>query len=189
MNSQSEDEMTPELKDALAALPREREPGALLEERTVRALRAQGLLAAVPARRIHFPGGWMAGAAAACLALFSSGVAVGEWMAMRASQEVIATVQAGNARQAALMVQQTGSAYVTALAQLQQVSDSANPAQRKQARDVAVQALRAAANELVRLAPDDPVASGILAGFDREQQAAQRTPQDSARRQTEVVWY
>jgi hypothetical protein len=189
MNSQPEDEMLPvELRDALAGLPREREPSALLEERTVRALRAQGLLAAKPSRRIRFPRVWMAAAAAACVALFASGVAMGQWLAMRESREVIAQVQAQNARQAALMVQQTGSAYVSALARLQQVADTTNPVQRKQGRDVAVQALRAAANELVRLAPDDPVSSGILAAFDREQ-AAQKTPRDSTARQTEVVWY
>jgi hypothetical protein len=185
MSNLPEDELTPELRDALAALPRERAPGRLLEERTVRAMRAEGMLAEPAPRRIRFPRAWMAGAAAACLALFTSGVALGEWMAMRSSQRMLATVQAENTKQAALLVQQTGSAYVSALANLQQVADSANPRQRRQARDVAVQALRSAATELVRIAPDDPVASGILAGFERSQTASA----DSTARRTEVVWY
>jgi hypothetical protein len=189
MNSQPEDEMTPELRDALAALPREREPSRMLEERTVRGLRAAGLLESQHAapRQIRFHRAWMAGAAAACLALFTGGAAVGHWMTLRTTQQAIAVVQAENSRQAALMVQQTGSAYVTALAQLQRVSSDANPAQRQQAREVAVQALRSAATELVRIAPDDPVASHILAGFERAEDG-RRVPADSTRK-TEVVWY
>jgi hypothetical protein len=185
MSSLPDDELTPELKDALAALPRERTPSRMLEERTVRALRAEGLLAAGGARWIRFPAAWMAGTAAAGIALFAGGTVFGQWMALRANQEVIQVVRSENARQAALLVQQTGSAYVGALAQLQQVADSANPEQRRQAREVAGQALRAAATEMLRLAPDDPVASGILAGFGR----AQPAPRDSSRRRPEMVWY
>jgi len=187
MSSLPEEEMTPELKDALAALPREREPSQLLEERTVRALRGQGLLEvpAKPARAFRFPASWMAGAAAACVALFTSGLAVGQWMGER---RVITVVHdATNAQQAALQVQQAGSAYVASLTQLQQATDSASPAQKELARQVAVRALRAAANELVQLAPDDPVASGILAGLDRADAARARP--DSAVRKPEVVWY
>jgi hypothetical protein len=185
--STPEDELTPAIREALAALPREREPGRMLEERTVRALRGQGLLEAPQrgAARVRFPAAWIVGAAAACLALFTSGIAVGQWMGERRVITVLS--QAPNAQQAALQVQQTGSAYVASLAQLQQVSDSASPAQKELARQVAVQALRAAANELVRMAPDDPVASGILSGFDQAETA--RTRPDSASRKPEVIWY
>ena len=41
-----DNELTPAERELFAALPREREPGRLLEERTVRALREQGLLKA-----------------------------------------------------------------------------------------------------------------------------------------------
>lgn len=185
MNSQPEDDLNPDLRDALAALPREREPSRLLEERTVRALRGQGLLEQRPARRLRFPAAWMAGAAAACVALFTSGIAVGQWMG---GPRVVVVPEPVNAQQAALQVQQTGSAYVTSLARLQQVSDSASPAQKELAREVAVRALRAAANELISLAPDDPVAAGILAGLDRAETSRAR-PDSGAARRPEVVWY
>lgn len=187
MSSLPDEDLTPELRSALAGLGRERMPGRMLEERTVRALRAEGLLqpGSGGSRWIRFPASWMAGSAAAAIALFAGGTAFGQWMAMRANQEVIRVVQAENARQAALMVQQTGSAYVGALARLQQVAGSADPEQRRQARQVAGAALRAAANEMLRLSPDDPVASGIMAGFDRARDAQR----DSTRRTPEMVWY
>ena len=182
-----DDELTPEERTLFAALPREREAGRLLEERTVRALRQRELLDA-PSRRFRFPAAWVAGAAAASLALFTSGVAMGQWMGARSTERVVARVQAENARQAALLVQQTGSAYVHALGQLAQVADTAQPAQAAQAREVAVRGLRAAADELVRIAPDDPVASGIMAGYDRARAEAAPARADSAG-QRQVVWF
>ena len=185
MSSLPEDEPTPELLHALAQLPREREAGRMLEERTVRALRGEGLLSTP--RRIHFPAGWMAAAAAACVVLFGGGVVLGHQIASRSNDRLLAGIQAENARQAAFLVQQTGSAYAAALARYQQVADTLSPAQRRQGREVAVQGFRAAANEMVRLAPDDPVASEVLAGFDRARAAGAQG--DSATRRPEVVWY
>ena len=60
MSSPSDEEMTPELRRALAELPRECDAGKMLEERTVRALRAQGLLSAGAPRRLQFPAAWIA---------------------------------------------------------------------------------------------------------------------------------
>ncbi|HEX5724882.1 MAG TPA: hypothetical protein VFX98_05420, partial [Longimicrobiaceae bacterium] len=157
-------EPTPAEHAALAALPREARPGRLLEERTVHALRERGLVRPAGWAAVRLPRVvWAAGAAAA-VALFAVGVGVGQWLGARGTARVVAAVQAENSRQAALLVQETGSAYVSALSQLAQVRDTAQAAQ---GREVAVQLLRAAAGELVRIAPDDPVASGILAGFDR----------------------
>lgn len=181
-----DDELTPHELRLFAALPREREPGRLLEERTVRALRGRELVEA-PGRRRRFPAGWIGGAVAASLAMFTSGIAVGQWMGARATERVVAQVQAENARQAAFLVQQTGSAYVNALGRLAQVADTANPAQAAQAREVAVRGLRAAAGELVRIAPDDPVASGILAGYDRSRGTTPVRQDSVAQRQ--VVWF
>jgi hypothetical protein len=180
------DDLTPDELRLLAALPREREPGRLLEERTVRALRERDLVAP-PARRFRIPAAWAGGAVAASLALFTSGVAVGQWMGARSTERVVAQVQAENARQAAFLVQQTGSAYVHALGQLAAVADTANPTQTAQAREVAVRGLRAAAGELVRIAPDDPVASGILAGYDRSRATTVAKPDSAPTRQ--VVWF
>jgi hypothetical protein len=73
----TEDELTPAEREALRALPREAQPGDLLEERTVRALREAGLLGR---RR---PGRWRPqfiypAAAAACVLFFVAGFAVGQ---------------------------------------------------------------------------------------------------------------
>ena len=183
-----DDALTPELRAALAALPREREPGRLLEERTVRALRERGLVQPRDARRVRFPAAWISGAAAAAIALFVSGLAVGQYVGAKSTERVVAEVQRQNAQTAALLVQQTGSAYVSALSQFASLAAAGDTAGARQGREAAVGVLRAAADELVRIAPDDPVASGILAGYDRS-----RTRQQEARGDTtgkeRVVWF
>lgn len=181
-----DDELTPEERARFAALPREREPGRLLEERTVRALRERGLLHA-PAqqadvrRRLRFPAAWISGAMAAGVALFLGGLATGQYLGARHTTQVVTAVQRQDAQTAALLVQQTGTAYVQALSRL--AADSTG-----QGREVAQQMLRQAADEVVRMNPNDPVASGILAAFDRA--GAARTPAagDTASRQR-VVWF
>jgi hypothetical protein len=75
--------------------------------------------------------------------------------------------ESANAAAAAAAVQRTGSAYVAALATLAAVSDTSHASSVSQGREVAVNALHAAANELVRLAPEDPVAVRILQGMAR----------------------
>lgn len=71
-----DDELTPEERAALAALPREATPGDLLEERTVRALAARGLLRR-PHSRFRPLAAWMS-AAAACAVFFAAGFALGQ---------------------------------------------------------------------------------------------------------------
>jgi hypothetical protein len=183
MNRHDEDELTPAELRLFAALPRDREPGRLLEERTVAELRDRGVLRD---RRPRVPRAWWGAAVAASLALFASGVSLGQWLGARSTERVVARVQAENTRQAALMVQQTGSAYVEALGRLAQLADTANPAQAAQAREVAVRGLRSAADELVRIAPDDPVANGIMVGYDRARRVPPR-PDSTAQRR--VVWF
>jgi hypothetical protein len=186
-----DDELTPDERELFAALPRERDPGRLLEERTVRALRERGLVhaPAKPRRVIRFHPGWLTGAVAAGLALFLGGLTTGQYLATRNMGEVVAVVQQHDQKQAALLVQQTGSAYVQALAKLSQVSNTPAGAQGRQGREVASSMLRAAADELVRMNPNDPVATGILAAFDRA--GVQR--RDAARPDTagkqRVVWF
>ncbi|SOD02015.1 hypothetical protein SAMN05216486_1028 [bacterium JGI 053] len=186
-----DDALTPDERALFAALPRERDPGRLLEERTVRALRDRGLVHAPgkPRRVIRFHPGWLTGAVAAGLALFLGGLATGQYMATRNVGEVVAAVQQHDQRQAAQLVQQTGSAYVQALAKLSQASNTTAGAQGQQGREVASSMLRAAADEVVRMNPNDPVATGILAAFDRAgvQQRASAKP-DTAGKQS-VVWF
>lgn len=186
LDSDHDDALTPAERAAFDALPRERTPGRLLEERTVRALRERGLLTEPAPRRVRLPGAWIAGAAAAAVAMFAAGMATGQWMGARSTERVVATIQQQNAQTAALMVQQTGSAYLNALSAFAQVADTAKGAQASEGREVAVQILRAAAEELVRIAPDDPVASGILAAYDRQRR---RAAPGTAEGKERTVWF
>ena len=122
------DQLSPTEQEALDGLPREREPSLMLEERTVRALRSEGLFRPVRGRGInpHGPFGWLAAGIAAALVLFTSGVVVGQWMGTRSTVEVIVAVEEANAREVAALVQQTGSQYAAALAALTQVPSSAS---------------------------------------------------------------
>lgn len=194
-HDEMDEEMTPELRAALSALPRERDPGRLLEERTVRALREHGTIRGAaaaqvqPPRRIRFTAGWMAGAVAASLALFASGVSVGQYLGARSAQALLTGARQQDTRQAAMTVQQTGSAYVNALSRFAQVADtSRSPAAAQQGREAAAQLLRAAADELVRMSPNDPVASGILAAFDRAKTQQKGTQADTTGKER-VVWF
>jgi hypothetical protein len=172
MSTHDEDDLTPDLRNELAALPRERDPGRLLEERTVRALRERGMIEAPAGGRVRrIPRAWLGGAVAAGIALFASGLALGQWMGTRATAQVVAASRAPDTRQAALVVQQTGSAYVQAMARFAELSDSASAGQTAEGREVAARMLRAAADELLRIAPDDPLASAVLAGFQRADSA------------------
>ena len=154
----------------------------------MRALRQRGLVRAKDARRFRFPVSWMAGAAAAAVALFMTGVAAGQFAAGRESARAVAEVQRQNAQHPALAVQQAGAAYVSALSRFASVADTAGAAQTAQGREVAVAMLRAAANELVRISPDDPLASGILAALDRASTQPLTTQADTTGKQR-VVWF
>lgn len=184
-----DDELTPEERERMLSLPREMDPDDSLEERTVRALRADGLLHAAPARAIRFPlsPAWISMAAAACFALFAAGFAVGGWLEARHTTRVVAEMHEQDATRVAALVQQTGSAYVSAMAALASVSESGKTttqnADLAQGREVAVNALQAAASQLVRIAPEDPLAVRILAGMGR---AAQR---DSTSATDRLVWF
>lgn len=185
-----EDPLTPAERELFAALPREREPGRLLEERTVRALRERGLLkeAARPGdarRRLRFPAAWVSGAIAAGIALFLGGLATGQYLGQQHTTEVVSQVQARDAQTAALLVQQTGTAYVQALSKL--TADTTGGANR-QGREVAQQMLRQAADEVVRMNPNDPVASGILAAFDRAGANRSAAQGDTASKER-MVWF
>jgi len=167
-------ELTDEERRALAGLARERDPGRLLEERTVRALREEGLLtpsgAADSARgradRHSGPSWWRAAAAvAAGIALFVGGLSVGQAMGARQTADALHTVFEGRDARLAARVQRAGSDYVASLVALSD-TDGSFGADSSQAMEVALTALWAAATEIVRLTPDDPLAARILQGFD-----------------------
>jgi hypothetical protein len=166
-----DDELTPEERERFRALRRELDPDDALEERTVRALRAEGLLRRERPHLVAFPlsPAWVGLAAAAAFAIFAGGFTMGSWLEARHTTQVVSQMHEQDATRAAAWVQQTGSAYVSALAALAAMTDSSsksNP-QLEQGREVAVNALHAAANQLVRIAPEDPLTVRILAGMKR----------------------
>lgn len=172
-------DLTPEEQAELAALPRERTPGRLLEERTVKALRARGLLH--ERRRMS----WLVAGLAASVALFAGGFAAGQWTATREVTTSLATAHEQTAMHAAQTVQQTGSAYVAALMALARYRDSTKSPGVAEGREAATAALYAAASELARLAPDDPMAraiASVLADIDAQQRG------ETARARN-VVWF
>ncbi|HEX9726997.1 MAG TPA: hypothetical protein VGA37_00660 [Gemmatimonadales bacterium] len=152
MNDERHD-LTPAEKAEFASLPRERTPGRLLEERTVRALRRRGLLQGSRFR----PSGLFA-AAAAAVAVFVSGFAAGQWTTARSVTHSLIEAQQQTAIEAARTVQRTGSAYVTSIAALAQLTDSTGNPALAQGQEAAVAALYNAAAELARLVPNDPMA-------------------------------
>jgi hypothetical protein len=165
-------------------LPREREPGRLLEERTIATLRMRGLLRTP--RRLRLTPAWLAGAVAASVALFASGVAFGQWLGSRNTANAVLALSQKDALLAAAQVQRAGTQYVNALQMLAQFADSTNtmPAQ---GREVALSALYAAANEVVRFAPNDPMATEILRGFQRMRAQQLAQPEHQPARQ--IVWF
>ncbi len=176
-------DLTERERESFAALPREAEPSRLLEERTVEALRQRGLLGR---RRWVWYRPPSLVAAAAAVALFASGLAVGQWFGART---VVASVTAANhesAMQMAAAVQRSGSAYVAALTALAQVADSANGPTVEQGREAALAALYAAVGELMILAPDDPITIALRDLFERSARARGTTGQPEIRN---VVWF
>jgi hypothetical protein len=178
------DELTPAERAAFEALPRALEPGRLLEERTVRALRERGVLAR--RGRIAFPRAWLAAGVAASVAVFACGIAAGQWMAGRQAAMEISELRKADEARAAAAVKETGAAYVAALSALARTAGGDGRGA-DAARATATQGLTAAAREVLRVAPDDPVAAGILAGYDR-QRTARQTAADTLGKQR-VVWF
>ena len=164
MKHDMDDHLTPKERAAFEALPRERTPSRLLEQRTVKALRVRGVLQ--PKWHVSLPG-WVAAGLAASVALFASGIAVGQLMASRSTQEMVLAMNAQSAMQVATAVQRTGSEYTAALERLVALSDSGEQgSDLAQGREVALTALWTAADQIVRIMPDDPIATRIVQAFE-----------------------
>ena len=159
-----------------SGLTREREASQLLEERTIATLRERGLLRARRTSRLN--PAWLTGAIAASIALFATGVVVGQWLGTRTAASAMIALSQNDPSRTAAQVQRAGTQYVNALQALGQLASSTN-SMPEQGREVALAALYAAANEVIRFAPNDPLAEEILRGFQRirQQQATQPTPE------------
>lgn len=198
-----EEELTGEERRALAALPRERDPGSPLEERVVAALRGEGLLRPAAAgessrgvgrgrpERWRWAGPapradrrrW--GLAAAAAAVFVVGFAAGQVWGARTTADALTAARAADAEVNAALVQQTGSAYVAALAALAARTDADSGGDGRQGAEVALVALRAAADELARLDPDNAAVTQVLRILEAPRVAAG----DSAGTAQQVLWF
>jgi hypothetical protein len=185
MEEMDKNGLTPAEREAFDSLPSERMPSRILEERTVRALKKRGLIRSRPILSgARLP--WLAAGIAAALALFVSGLAVGQAMGVRQTADALVGVYTRPTDLAAARVQSTGSAHRDALAALVTATGTAEPRDVQQAREVALASFWAAANEIVRLAPDDPVALRILQEVER---SAGGRGAGAAEDTTNMVWF
>jgi hypothetical protein len=179
MSHDRDTELTREERAAFASLPREAAPSDLLEERVVRALRTRHLLA--PRRALWHRGTRLVAGLAASLTLFLGGTVFGQWLAGRTSAEALSAareIRRMDTDFAAVRVQQTGSAYVAALASLHQqreagVRPGAKPGAKQddalvQGWEAALSALRAATEELARMDPHDSRVAQALEALEGE---------------------
>lgn len=186
MSHREEDEWNEEERQALQALPRTRQPEGRVEERTVRRLSEMGLLGRSAAAWWRRPAlAWGSAAAAALLAAFLAGFSLGQQQGAQSTVEALASLQQGDLMRAAARVQQTGSDYVSALNALSLHVSSSSPEQIAQGREVASAALYAAAGEVLRLDPNDPLAIRILQGLEMQQ----RQNQEPAQQERKVFWF
>ena len=198
-------EWTEEEREALDRLPREVDPGRLLEERTVAELKRRGLLgergagSGSPARDDATPDvgsrsttgrgrprsagpfhpAWWAAGVAAALALFFAGLSVGQARAGITADGLMTALRTAEAGERPTLVQQTGSLYVDALASL--AADSPDREAVGTGVEVGLAALYAAAYELARLHPEDPRL--------RELVRVLESPVDDAGAEADVHWF
>jgi hypothetical protein len=180
-----QEELSAAEKRAFAALPREMDPPEGLEERAVAMLRRAGHLPTpitlASRRQKSTKTWWVTGAVAAALAVFASGMALGQYVGMNKAERI---VSARTAAEANNQVQRTGDRYIAALASLGQLRDTSDIAGRTRAKETALAVLGAAAEEIAQLAPDDPLAAAVLRGLDERSRAkGSEAPSRS------VIWY
>jgi hypothetical protein len=180
--SHDEIDWTPEEREALDRLPREDDPGELLEERTVAALRGEGLLGPgrdVPVRRsddslsartprhrgvfgARPAAGWWAAGIAAALAVFFGGVALGQAHTSAATVDLVRAIRTAETGDRPSLIQQTGSLYVDAVASLATARAQGNEEAVGTGVEVGIAALYAAAYEMARLHPENPQLRAVL---------------------------
>jgi hypothetical protein len=169
-----ESELTPGERQAFDALPRVQIPPADLEDRVVQALHGRGLLRR-SARGSGGRGfrGWLAAAAVAGLALFTSGVAVGQWLGGQNTRQAYRDVLGEDPLGRALAIQEAGSEYVRAVARLAELIDEADDSELSPGQEAARASVHAVLLELSRLSPEDETVQlmlGILERGTRDEQ-------------------
>jgi len=189
----NDDKLTSRERRALANLPREEYPSDLLEEHTVQALRTRGLLGARPAAGLVLSPLRLALAASIVCAMVLGAFALGQSQGSRQAADAMIAMHQQDSWQTAAAVQQAGAAYLTALSNLVNESGNQSPRQQAAGREAALAALYQVADRMVTLAPDDPVSSRILQGF--QQVSTQADPleafEEDKRQAAEqqVLWF
>ncbi len=157
------DELSPSEKDALESLPKERVPSAFLEERVVRALKQHGLLHTREGHHfIRITSLRIAGAVAACAVFVICGFALGYWASARPVYVSQTLAPGNNGMPVALSVQEAGTDYILALERLAAYSDSTHGEEARQGREVALNTLYTAADQMVKIVPRDVLARCIV---------------------------
>lgn len=184
----SNDELTPYEKQLLEKLPKERMPGAGLEDGVVKALRARGLLRRDrrPAMVRTFPRALAA--AAACLLLVAGGFALGRWTGAETPTFDDTTVVKSRELSLAVSLQRAGSQYVQALENFTAMSDStANADEMRQGREVAIKTLYTAADKVSRIVPRQYLAGQLIEVMNLQDGA--REPKQQNINNQNVIWF
>lgn len=158
----NDDELTPSEKRAFTSLPKERAPSAFAEERTVRTLRRHGVLRSPASRSIEVTGPRVAGALAACVAFVICGFVLGFFANAQRSARMDMYLPEGNGYPVAISLQQAGTDYVMALERLAQMSATGGGEELQQGREVALNTLYTAADQMVKIVPRDVLAGCIV---------------------------
>jgi len=181
-----DDELTPDERRAFDTLPRERIPSRSLEERTVQALRGRGLLRAPRRSGITLSTKWAAAAAAVAAVLVGS-FGLGLYAGSRQTERAMLAMHEQDSLRLAAEVQRSGTAYIQALTALAESPRRRDPDAHEQGREAAVAALHAAAELVVSLTPEDPLATNIV----RVSEETKRDRSDVGKERAErrIVWF
>lgn len=183
----SDEHLTPQERRAFADLPREKESGDLLEERTVRALRERGVLHPSRPRGLVLTRSWLAAAAVVVFALVLGGFGLGQYVGSQQTAGAMLAMHRQDGDQAVDSVRQAGAAYLAALSDLARLAAEQPDGSASEGRREALLSLHAVADQMVRLAPDDPVASRILQAF--EQLEGPAAARDGETEKQQIIWF
>jgi hypothetical protein len=183
----NDENLTPDERRAFADLPREQSPSDLLEERTVRALRARGLLRPIRSGGLVLTTSWLAAAAAAVCVMLLGAFVLGQSLGSRQTAEAMLAMHQQDSEQAVDAVQQAGAVYQAALSDLILRTASESAEQKHSSREAALRSLYQVADQMVRLAPDDPLATRILQAFEQAQIETGQIVPDEA--ESQVIWF
>lgn len=155
-------ELTPEEKKAFETLPRDKMPGAALENRVVGALRERGVFEPARGRVVVLNARRFAAVAAAAVLLLAAGFALGQRTGARQDRPGDIVIPEANDISVAAALQRTGSEYVLALERFAEMPPSDNGEQAAQGREVALTTLYSAAGQVTRLVPREELTRQLI---------------------------